>query len=83
MLAIKETVFESIRGSEFEGHLTKGAHDVSKKLKHRLGIGEWQVIFIRGPHVKKLACSRAYFCVLRKKDGLFGYVWVNRFVRQF
>jgi hypothetical protein len=65
---------------DYEGSLTKRASRVSKILKIMMGIGHWQVILIKGSHVKKFACSRNYFCIFQKRDGLKAYIWVNRFV---
>lgn len=49
-------------------------------LRYNLGVGYWQVMFVRGKHVKKFSCSRNYYCVLRSKDGMTAYVWANRVV---
>lgn len=51
-------------------------------LRYTLGKGYWQVIFVKGVHVRKLACSRNFYCILQKRDGLKAYIWVNRFVRE-
>lgn len=49
-------------------------------LRYTLGLGHWQVLFIKGTHARKFSCSKNYFTIWQKKDGLKGYIWVNRFV---
>ena len=80
LLTIKETLNQEVSGNDYEGNLSKRSTKVSKVLKHNIGIGHWQVLFIKGKLAKKLFCSRTYFCRFIKKDGLQAIIWVNRFV---
>lgn len=80
LMTIKETLNSEISGYDYEGSIVKRATKISRMLKYSLGLGHWQIIFIRGHHAKKLACSRNYFVILQKRDGLKAYIWVNRFV---
>ena len=59
--------------------MTKKAGTISKSLKYTIGKGEWQVILIKGQHAKKFVCSRNFYCIFQKRDGLRVYIWVNRF----
>lgn len=66
-------------GSEYEGQMTKKACRISKTLQYAIGKGEWQVILIKGEHAKKFVCSRNFYCIFQKRDGMIAYIWVNRF----
>jgi hypothetical protein len=79
LMFIKETLSIEISGSEYEGSLSKRAGRISKNLKYNIGKGEWQVFLVKGPHARKFVCSRNFFCIFQKKDGLRAYIWVNRF----
>lgn len=81
MLIVKETLIAEVGGNDYEGNLSKRAVRVSKILKYNIGVGHWQIIFVKGNHVRKFCCSRNYFCIFQKKDGLRAYIWVNRFVK--
>jgi hypothetical protein len=81
LLTIKETLNTEVAGIDYDGSLPKRASRISKMMRYTLGVGHWQVIFVKGKHARRFACSRNYFCVFKKKDGLIAYLWVNRFVR--
>ena len=80
MLNIKDMLNTEVSGLDYDGSLTKRASKLAKVLRYSLGIGHWQVIFIKGRHARRFSCSRNYFCIFQKKDGLRAYLWVNRFV---
>jgi hypothetical protein len=80
MLIVKDTLNAEVSGIEYDGNLPKRAARVSKMMKYALGLGHWQVIFVKGKHARRFVCSRNYFCIMKKKDGLIAYLWVNRFV---
>lgn len=80
ILIIKETLNSELSGNDYDANLAKRASRISKVLKYNLGLGHWQVLFIKGRHARRFACSRNYFCIMQKKDGLRAYLWVNRFV---
>lgn len=76
---IKETLIAELSGSEYEGLLSKKMTRISRSLKYSIGKGEWQVLCVKGVHARKTVCSRNFFCIFQKKDGLIAYIWVNRF----
>jgi hypothetical protein len=80
MVVIRETLNSEVSGIDYDNNLSKRASRVSKMLRYTLGLGHWQVIFIKGKHERRFACSRNLFCIFQKKDGLRAYLWVNRFV---
>lgn len=80
ILVIKETLNSEVSGIDYDSNLSKRASRVSKMLRFTLGLGHWQVIFIKGKHARRFACSRNFFCIFQKKDGVRAYIWVNRFV---
>ena len=80
MLNVKDMLNTEVTGIDYDDSLAKRASKISRMLRYTLGIGHWQVIFIKGRHARRFSCSRNYFCVFQKKDGLRAYLWVNRFV---
>lgn len=80
LLVIRETLNNELSGNDYDGSLPKRASKISKMLRYSMGVGHWQVVFIKGRHARRLACSRNYFSIWQKRDGLRAYIWVNRFV---